>query len=490
MITNCIISGNKAGNGGGGIFSDSTDYIITNCIISGNEAGVNGSGIYSFQDSPKITNCTISGGYEYSILIYCHSSFPVMKNSILWGCDVNGKVIGFEFGGITVTYSDVEQNGYGNMDGSADANNNIRKNPLFVNAAGGDYRLTSGSPCIDTGTDQDAPDSDILNVPRPQGNGFDMGAYEFLKHPPVANAGPDQTVERTSVAGAQVQLDGSGSSDPDGDPLTYEWTWSGGSASGVNPIVTLPPGLTTVTLTVSDGELTATDTVDITVVDTTPPVVNIVFPQPNAALQDGVIFAAEASDLSGIDKVYFYVREPDGGNGTPIGYEDLEATFNSTTGKWEYNFDTTVLQDGYYVILAKAIDNAGNEGLSAVVPFSIRNWAVIEKLPSTPNSKAGRTMPIKFSLRIAASVDSAQPFVYNEDLEIRIYRCDNTSCSSKTRMQTSVYGTNSTDYKIDLTAQLYQTNFQTTKTPSQYLVEIWRPSNNFMVESFTFKTFK
>jgi hypothetical protein len=99
-------------------------------------------------------------------------------------------------------------------------------------------------------------------------------------------------------------------------------------------------------------------------------------------------------------------------------------------------------------------------------------------------------MPVKFSLRIAKSVDPAQPFVYNEDLEIRIYRCDNTSCSSKTLMQTSVYGTKSTDYRIDVAAQLYQTNFQTGKIPAQYLVEIWRPSNNFMVGSFTFKTVK
>ena len=36
---------------------------------------------------------------------------------------------------------------------------------------------------------------------------------------PVANAGPDQTV----VVGQTVQLDGSGSSDADGDPLTFRW---------------------------------------------------------------------------------------------------------------------------------------------------------------------------------------------------------------------------------------------------------------------------
>jgi hypothetical protein len=88
---------------------------------------------------------------------------------------------------------------------------------------------------------------------------------------PIADAGPDQTVEQTSYAGADVNLDGSGSYDPDNDPLTYDWTWTGGSAMGVSPTVTFPLGIATVTLTVSDGTYTDSDTVNITIVDTTPP---------------------------------------------------------------------------------------------------------------------------------------------------------------------------------------------------------------------------
>jgi len=91
---------------------------------------------------------------------------------------------------------------------------------------------------------------------------------------PVANAGFDQVVEQANPAGADVTLDGSGSTD-DGQisPLTYTWTWDGGSAEGMNPVVTLPSGTTTVTLTVFDGELSSTDTVDITVKDTTAPTI-------------------------------------------------------------------------------------------------------------------------------------------------------------------------------------------------------------------------
>ena len=82
--------------------------------------------------------------------------------------------------------------------------------------------------------------------------------------PPVADAGSYQQIETTGPGSASATLDGSGSSD-DGliQPLTYKWTWSGGSATGVSPTVTLPVGLTTVTLEVFDGQCYDTDTVTI-----------------------------------------------------------------------------------------------------------------------------------------------------------------------------------------------------------------------------------
>jgi hypothetical protein len=91
--------------------------------------------------------------------------------------------------------------------------------------------------------------------------------------------GPSQTVEATGPDGALATLDGSGSSDPDGERFTITWSWPAGAATGARPKVHLPIGTTTVTLVVSDPhDATATDTVQITVRDMTMPAVAIISP--------------------------------------------------------------------------------------------------------------------------------------------------------------------------------------------------------------------
>jgi uncharacterized protein (TIGR03382 family) len=84
---------------------------------------------------------------------------------------------------------------------------------------------------------------------------------------PVANAGSDQKV----APSAQVQLDGSHSSDPDNDPLSYQWSQVSGTAvvlSGAttaNPSFTAPAsGDVVLQLVVSDG-LLASDPAPVTV---------------------------------------------------------------------------------------------------------------------------------------------------------------------------------------------------------------------------------
>lgn len=89
--------------------------------------------------------------------------------------------------------------------------------------------------------------------------------------PPIADAGEDLAVECASPAATPVTLDGSGSTDPEGQPLLHLWTGpfpeGGGETDGVSPTVTLPLGLSTLALTVNDGQSTsAPDTVGVHVV--------------------------------------------------------------------------------------------------------------------------------------------------------------------------------------------------------------------------------
>ncbi|MCF8083473.1 MAG: right-handed parallel beta-helix repeat-containing protein [Deltaproteobacteria bacterium] len=51
--------------------------------------------------------------------------------------------------------------------------------PGFVDQVGGDYHLSATSPCIDSGTSTGAPLTDYDGNTRPQGSGYDIGAYEY-----------------------------------------------------------------------------------------------------------------------------------------------------------------------------------------------------------------------------------------------------------------------------------------------------------------------
>jgi len=121
----------------------------------------------------------------------------------------------------------------------------------------------------------DNGDSVFHTTQMPDGGDGTLGSVVFLgeTHNPIADAGLNQIVEQTFYQGAPVTLDGSGSYDPDpGTTLSYEWTWDGGSATGVSPTIDFPLGTTTVTLVVNDGFLySCPDAMAVTIVDTTPP---------------------------------------------------------------------------------------------------------------------------------------------------------------------------------------------------------------------------
>jgi hypothetical protein len=70
---------------------------------------------------------------------------------------------------------------YNLIDGPTDiyGSNYVEGNPLFHDSTEGDFHLSAGSPAIDAGSPDDAPDDDYDGAPRPQGKGYDIGAFEF-----------------------------------------------------------------------------------------------------------------------------------------------------------------------------------------------------------------------------------------------------------------------------------------------------------------------
>ena len=115
--------------------------------------------------------------------------------------------------------------------------------------------------------------------------------------PPVADAGADLTAE---CGAGPASLDGSASSDPDGDPLHYAWTLGGAPIADTAQTEVDPgPGTWTYTLQVQDPDgLTDADELTLDVVDTTPPSVDGA-PGDAQVEEDGSCATGVVPDLTG-----------------------------------------------------------------------------------------------------------------------------------------------------------------------------------------------
>ncbi|MCH7847246.1 MAG: hypothetical protein IIB53_02675 [Planctomycetes bacterium] len=202
LIVNCTFLGNTAGYDGGGLqLLGGSPKTIVNSLFLGNVAFRDGGGIFNpvsggGDAGRRFANCTVAGNTAGGVGggILAGDTDNVIENCVVWGnSDINGQgqesQVTFSNWPFPVNYSCI-QGWNGTYDGVGSHGND----PLFIDPDNGDYRLSSGSPCIDAADNSAVPkgiDTDLdgnlrfVDDPDTKDTGFgdppivDMGAYEF-----------------------------------------------------------------------------------------------------------------------------------------------------------------------------------------------------------------------------------------------------------------------------------------------------------------------
>lgn len=195
QISRCRFESNQAGgdsySSGGGIYNIYGDVRIDNSLFENNRAqGASGGGgaLYAY-GAASLVNCTLfnnfAAGQGGGVCAYYDT--VSVTNSILWSNSAPSGRQATVFdtgtpplqGAIRLSHNDLA-GGLAGGAGLVDLGDNFDSDPAFVSLSSypSDLRLTSASPCVNTGDSAAAGTLDLDGAARVREGVVDLGAYE------------------------------------------------------------------------------------------------------------------------------------------------------------------------------------------------------------------------------------------------------------------------------------------------------------------------
>jgi hypothetical protein len=226
-LNNIVHHVGPSGSGGDwyhGIYQTATGAIKNNITYANS-----GFGIHMWHDANHITvtsNTSFGNGHGFVVGggDYVNTSGPADYVTFANNIAFDNTGMGFDEEGQNGTHNIFTnnlsfQNGTNWRLNTNTHTNDVTADPQFVNyirAGGGDYHLQRTSPAIDMGTALYAPPlTDFDGTTRPQGVGYDIGAYEYVSG---GTTSPDTQIPTTPTALTAAVISAS--------QITLSWTAS------------------------------------------------------------------------------------------------------------------------------------------------------------------------------------------------------------------------------------------------------------------------
>ena len=405
------LDANRAADGGG-VYVAGGAATVTNNIFAANTGVTGGSGLTVADTAIDVRHNTLVAnlGAGAGLLVAGSNRVVSVTNTIFVGHATGLRVAA---GNRAILRADLWYDNDVNWSGNVTANaNNLFVDPLFADAAAGDYRIVANSPAIDQAINVNVA-NDVEGQTRPGGQGYDIGADEYLNAgisatlnalPNPVAAGEQQTyiaqvvnTGDTAVV-VTIRLTLPAAATPVGPVLWENVTIGRGEVWSTNVVATIATGFagTLAAALAADGEgVSASATVETSAADISGAVLDFSgesVPDPVAAGQP-VEFALRLENLGAVP-LHTRVRGQ-----LPAGLTTTAATvwtpvIAGPDGLWTTKFTATVAPtvttDLVSTFVVTSVEGVG--GVYSVTTKLARPAIVVTRVPTPSPARSGGTL--------------------------------------------------------------------------------------------------